>query len=95
MKLYSELTILKKLGKLHIENPDFFFDNMEPEPEPELQQVNEHSNFMLLDTVTKLVAAKVANYGHCDDDELKDCFLLANKIINSINNKTLPNVEEN
>lgn len=93
MKLYSESTILKKLESLSISNPAIFFDNMQPEQENE--QVDEHSNFMLLDAVIKLVAAKVANYGHCDDDELKDCFRLANKIINLINNKKLPNVEEN
>jgi hypothetical protein len=68
---------------------------MQPEPETEQveKQVDEHSNFMLLDAVIKLVSAKVANYGHCDDDELKDCFLLANKIINLINNKNFINVQ--
>ena len=81
---------MKKLESLSISNPAIFFDNMEPEPEPE--QVDEHSNFMLLDTVTKLVAGKIACYGHCDDAEFKDCFKLANKIIQSINTKTLPNV---
>jgi hypothetical protein len=95
MKLYSETTILKRLESLSITNPAIFFDNMQPEPEPEQleKQVDEHSNFMLLDAVIKLVAAKVANYGHCDDDELKDCFLLSNKIINLINNKNFINVQ--
>ncbi len=94
MKLYSESTILKRLESLSISNPAIFFDGMEPEPETEQVEtpIDDHSNFMLLDTVTKLVAAKVANYGHCDDEEFKDCFKLANKIIQSINTKTLPNV---
>jgi len=96
MKLYSESTILKRLESLSISNPAIFFDGMKPEQEPEQKQVetpqDDQSNFMLLDAVIKLVAAKIANYGHCDDDELKDCFILANKIIQSINTKTLPNV---
>jgi len=94
MKLYSESTILEKLESLRISNPTIFFDNMKPEPETEQveKQVDEHSNFMLLDAVIKLVSAKVANYGHCDGDEMKDCFILANKIIKSIDTKTLPNV---
>ena len=70
MKLYSESTILKRLESLSITNPAIFFDAMQPEPEPEQleKQVDEHSNFMLLDAVIRLVAAKIANYGHCDDD---------------------------
>lgn len=95
MKLYSESTILKKLESLSISNPAIFFDNMQPEPEPEQaeQKVDDQFNFMMLDVVTKLVAAKVANYGHCYDDELKDCFRLSNKIINLINNKNFINVQ--
>jgi hypothetical protein len=91
MKLYSESTILKKLESLSISNPAIFFDGMEEEQAE--QKVDEHSNFMLLDAVIKLVAAKVANYGHCDDDEMKDCFRLSNKIINLINNKNFINVQ--
>lgn len=92
MKLYSESTILKKLESLSISNPAIFFDGMKPEQEQVETPVDDHSNFMLLDTVTKLVAGKIACYGHCDDAEFKDCFKLANKIIQSINTKTLPNV---
>lgn len=90
MKLYSESTILKKLESLSITNPAIFFDGMEEEQAE--QKVDDQSNFMLLDAVIKLVSAKIANYGHCDGDEMKDCFILANKIIQSINTKTLPNV---
>jgi hypothetical protein len=91
MKLYSESTILKKLESLSISNPAIFFDGMEEEQAE--QKVDDQFNFMMLETVTKLVAAKVANYGHCDDDELKDCFRLSNKIINLINNKNFINVQ--
>jgi len=93
MKLYSERTILKKLESLSITNPAIFFDGMEQEKEEE--KVNDQFNFMMLETVTKLVAAKVANYGHCDDEEVLDCFKLSRKIINFINNKNLQNDEKN
>jgi hypothetical protein len=99
MKLYSESTILKRLESLSISNPAIFFDGMNPEQELEQEPkqvetpIDDQSNFMLLDAVIKLVAAKVANYGHCDDDEMKDCFRLSNKIINLINNKNFINVQ--
>jgi len=93
MKLYSESTILKRLESLSITNPAIFFDGMEEEQAE--KQVDDQFNFMMLETVTKLVAAKVANYGHCDDEEVLDCFKLSRKIINFINNKNLQNDEKN
>jgi len=93
MKLYSESTILKKLESLSITNPAIFFDGMEEEQAE--KQVDDQFNFMMLETVTKLVAAKVANYGHCDDEEVLHYFKLSRKIINFINNKNLQNDEKN
>jgi len=93
MKLYSETTILKRLESLSITYPAIFFDGMEEEKEQ--QKVDDQFNFMMLDVVTKLVAAKVANYGHCDDEEVLDCFKLSSKIITFINNKNLQNDEKN
>jgi len=93
MKLYSESTILKRLEVLNIRNPKTFFDGMYEEQAE--QKVDDQFNFMMLETVTKLVAAKVANYGHCDDEEVLDCFKLSRKIINFINNKNLQNDEKN
>jgi hypothetical protein len=90
MKLYSESTILKRLESLKISNPSIFFDGMIDE-EP-ISLFEEKANVLILETVSKFVAAEIGANKFCSDNQLTYFFSLANKIINCITNKTLPNV---
>lgn len=89
MKLYTQEQMITAAlnGRTSSIKIETIVDSIEP-----IEIDNEDkANTILLETVTRLIAGEIARCGGCTDTQLIYFFKLANKIIQAIDTKTLPN----